>query len=337
MRILVDRHHADLLYSLQRLFEDRLKVDLYIPVGHEWWDEGYWRFGQVFGDDRLAQQYLSIHDGIHQFAGDHYVTFDSSHPERLVRCVTREQFREMEWDFIMPSVQENQTGYARLAKEVGARYLVQVGNTGQHVDWSLDPLVLNTSELAIPEGKGVTIHQEIDSTVGAFRYRPALLGNPHVVRSFVNAFDRLPGYRGFLEVEQKLPDWKFTVHGHFGRDENINPVDRMGEMMATAGWGWHDKPVGDGFGHVIHSWAAVGRPLVGSACYYRGKLAEPFWTPETSIDTTGKNLDEVVRALDEIANDPGRHAAMCAAIRATFDRLVDYRAEADAVRSLLGL
>jgi len=312
-------------------------MNLYIPIGHEWWAEGYWQFGRVFGDNRLAQQYLALREGEFQDAGSHYVTFDSSHPDKRIRAVTREQFRAMEWDFVMPSVQENQRGYHRLAQEVGARYLYQVGNTGQHIDWTLDPLVLNTSEAKIPEGKGVTIHQEIDSTVGAFRYRPAILGNPRIVRSFVNAFDRLPGYTGFLQTEQALPDWRFTVHGHFGRDGNINPVAAMGEMMSSAGWGWHDKPVGDGFGHVIHSWAAVGRPLIGRACFYKGKLAEPFWTPETSIDTTGRSLSDVVRLMDEIACDTGRHAAMCAAIRATFDRLVDYPAEAEAVRTLLGI
>jgi hypothetical protein len=107
--------------------------------------------------------------------------------------------------------------------------------------------------------------------------------------------------------------------------------------MASAGFGWHDKPVGDGFGHVIHSWAAVGRPIIGRADFYRGKLAAPLWTPETSIDTGGKNLGDVVREMLAIAGDSERHIEMCRAMRATFDRLVDYEAEAAAVRSHLGL
>ena len=62
MRVLTDQHHADLLYSLQLLFEDRLGFDLFVAKGHEWWDEGYWRFGEVWGDDRLAQQFLGLND-----------------------------------------------------------------------------------------------------------------------------------------------------------------------------------------------------------------------------------------------------------------------------------
>jgi hypothetical protein len=37
-----------LVHSLQRVFEDRLGMTLYTPRGHEWWDEGIWRFGEVF-------------------------------------------------------------------------------------------------------------------------------------------------------------------------------------------------------------------------------------------------------------------------------------------------
>lgn len=346
MRILVDRHHADLLYSIQRLFEDRLGIKVYVPIGHEWWDEGYWRFGECFGDDRLAQQYLVVHDGIHALGYDEdsefYGTYDTAHPDRLIRCVTREQFLALDdWAFVMPSVQENQAGYAKLAREVGARYLYQIGNTGQQLDWSLNPLVINTSEHPIPEGKGVTIHQEIDSGPGgAFGFALPEFAERRTVRNFVNAFNRLPGYDNFIAAERELaPEgWKFTIHGHEGREGNINPVSAMGAAMADAGWGWHDKPVGDGFGHVIHSWAAVGRPLIGSARFYAGKLAEPFWRDgETCIDISGQSLDAVVSRLRAIAEDPQAYTEMARVIRATFDRLVNYESEADAVRSLLGL
>lgn len=337
--ILVDRHHADLLYSLQRLFEDRLGVDVYVPIGHEWWDEGYWAFGACFGDDRLAQQYLVAHEGIYEQTGDGvYRTFDVAHPERAIYGITLDAARQRDWAFVMPSVQENQDGYAKFARERGARYLYQIGNTGQQVNMLLDPLLINTSEYPVPEGKGVTIHQEIDSGPGgAFAFRPPTARR--VVRNFVNAFNRLPGYAAFLEVEQALisEQWFFTVHGHEGREGNINPVGPMGDAMASAGFGWHDKPVGDGFGHVIHSWAAVGRPLIGRAAYYHNKPAAPFWTPETSIDIGDKGLKDVIGEMTAIASDADRHGAMCQALRETFDRHVNYEAEADAVRTLLGL
>src|SRR5262249_30616302 len=60
MNALVDRHHGDLFFSLQLLLEGRLRHSVYTPVGMEWWDESYWRFGQVYGDARLAEQFLRV-------------------------------------------------------------------------------------------------------------------------------------------------------------------------------------------------------------------------------------------------------------------------------------
>ena len=76
MNVLCDRHHAGLLYSLQLLFEDRLGFHLFVPIGHDWWDEEYWRFGNVFGDDRLAQQYLEPNPPWRQDAGGWWYTYD---------------------------------------------------------------------------------------------------------------------------------------------------------------------------------------------------------------------------------------------------------------------
>src|SRR5437868_15529740 len=95
-RVLCDRHHAGLLNSLQLLFEDRFGLELYVPIGHEWWDEGYWEFGRVFGDDRLAQQYLVPNHlwSQHDFHGmvPVWETRDPDYPNRLIRGVTLEPF-----------------------------------------------------------------------------------------------------------------------------------------------------------------------------------------------------------------------------------------------------
>jgi hypothetical protein len=103
--------------------------------------------------------------------------------------------------------------------------------------------------------------------------------------------------------------------------------------MAGVGWGWHDKAQGDGFGHVIHTWAAVGRPLIGHASHYRGKMGERFWRDgETCIDLDRHSVAEAVETIRSIT--PGRHAEMCAAIRAEFDG-IDYEGEAEQIRALL--
>jgi len=339
-KILVDRHHAGLLYSLQLLFEDRFDMDLYVPVGHDWWDEGYWRFGEVFQDDRLAQQYLNANppwefDPLHLESDGEWYTTDVEFPDRLIRGCSLDRFKAMQFDYVLASVQENQPGFARLAEEAGAKYLVQVGNRGQYVDWSLNPLCLVSAEAPFEEGRGVAYHQEYDKDT-TFAARP--LNSPTIIRSFVNCLDRMPvEWQIFQNFERAMPDFMFKVHGHDGRDGLIQPTTAIANHMGNAGWAWQDKPQGDGFGHVIHYWASIGRPLIGHARYYSGLMPGHLWDDGvTSIDTEAREPRETIELIREITADTARHQWMCDNIRERVDQLVDFEAEAAAIASLLG-
>lgn len=330
MRALVDRHQADLFYAMQVLLEDRLGIEVYTPVGYDWFDEGYWQFGAQHFGRALADQYLGI-DAKYERGDGAYRTFDPAHPERVIRCVTREEFAALGgWTHIVATVQDNQAGFARLAREVGAKYVYQVGNTRQQVDWGLDPLALVSSEVPI-SGRGVLIHQPFDHTT-TFRYRDPAEAGP-VVSSFVNLMPRLPDWPLVMGYQSMLPDLEWRTYGIDGPDGNLHPVGAIADAMAASRWALHCKPTGDGFGHVIHNWAAVGRPLVGRASYYRGQLAERFWQDlVTCIDLDQRTPQENAALLRDMT--PERYRAMCEAIRAEFDR-IDWEAEAAAVRGLL--
>lgn len=336
--VLVDRHQADLFYSLQ-LLGDRLGWTVYTPIGHEWWDEGYWEFGKgTYPDDRLARQFLST-DGWHWTTAladptDHqWQTWDGHHPERLIRGITLAGARAViDWDYVIATVQDNQYGFARFAQERSARYVLQVGNTNAYVDWSLDPLALVSSEVPI-KGRGVLYHQEFDSE-GTFGFR-RLPQHAGVIRSFVNCFPDTTCWRTFGEVREALTEFLFGVYGIDGPDGNIAPVSEIARLMAGSGWAWHDKPQGDGFGHVIHNWAAVGRPLVGHGMHYRGLMAASFWSDETAIDLDLYAADEAAETIREITADRKRHQQMGRAIRERFDSLVDWDAEAETIRAFL--
>jgi len=260
MNVLVDRHHAGLFHSLQ-LLGARLGWRIFTPTGHDWWDAGYWRFGEVFGDDRLAQQYLTQTE-----------PFDNEFPDTPISFVTLAEAQAMDWAYIVATVQENQHGFARFARERDATYVMQVGNTGQWVDWSLDPLALVSSEVPI-FGRGIVYHQEMDPIsarrlpVGLYRQTAA---------SFVNCMSSMGACWDLLCQAEAL-GVPVDVYGIDGAQGVIKPLSRTLDLMAAYGWGWHDKAQGDGFGHVIHSWAAVGRPLIGHASHYAGRMAEPFW------------------------------------------------------------
>ena len=318
MRALIDNHHSDLTESLHLLLEDRLGIELYIPVGMEWWEQEYWSFGRwTWGDDRLARQFLTRAN----------VEVESGHPERVHRCVTLDE-ADGPWDFVIASVPDNYGGYADFAAQHGARFVIQVGNTNQPVQWYLNPLVLNSSEMPI-HGQGVTYHQEFD--LDTFHYAPP---TSQTIASFVNCMPGIECYWALQEAQSLLPDYEWRIHGIDGPDGNLKPTAAVGDAMRSYGWAWHDKITGDGFGHVIHNWAAVGRPLIGHASHYRGKLAEPFWQDGvTCIDLDRHSVAEAAEIIR--STSPEKHRAMCEAMRATFDATVDYEADAEAVRSLL--
>lgn len=296
----------------------------------DWWTEGYWRFGEGYGDDRLAQQFLSM-DGWTpnpEFPWT-YETRDGHHPERLIRGSTLDLFRKTSWDFgfVVATAQDNQAGFARLAREIGAQYVLQVGNTGQMVDWSLDPLALVSSEVPI-HGKAVRYHQEI---APEFRWSEPIKGR--TIRSFVNCFDSTPCSRIMRTTADQLPGWFFGNHGIDGPNGNIETVRGIAQLMAGSQYGWHDKVQGDGFGHVLHDWAAVGRPLIGHASHYAGKMGEVFWRDgETCIDLDRHSAEETAEIIR--STSPTRHAEMCRAIREEFDR-IDWEGETEEIADLL--
>ena len=317
MRVLVDRHHSDLFYALQ-LLGDRLGWDLYTPVGHDWWDEGYWRFGEVYGDDRLAQQFLST-DSWRKVSGDVWWTKDAHHPDRWIHGLPLELAKTQRWDLVIATVQENQAGFARFAQETGARYAVHVGNANQQVDLSLDPIVLD-------------IAQELDYQT-TFRFRPPVRMNR--ITSFINLLPLVPeAWWAFDGMQKQLPDFEFRSFGHACPDGFRDPVDAVADEMAEAGWAYHDKTTGDGFGHVIHDWAAIGRPLIGHSSYYAGQRASVFWRDgETCIDLSVHSLTEAVEIVREMT--PEKHAEMCRAVRAVLDSVYDPARDAETVRALL--
>jgi hypothetical protein len=324
MNVLADRHHAGLFHSLQ-LLGKRMGWTVYAPAGMGWWDEWYWSFGRsTYNDDRLAAQFLRQEPGVDGLGP----LPDGEFPDWPIPTVTLEQARQMDWDFVIATVPDNERGFARFAQEMGAQYVVQVGNTGQYVDWSLAPLVLSSSEFD-PGHNGIIYHQEMDP-VAFVPPREVTAGSYlRFAASFVNC---MPSMGACYDLLAQVP-FPVDVYGIDGPQGIVKPYRELVRLMALYGWGWHDKAQGDGFGHVIHSWAAVGRPLVGHAAHYAGKMGSVFWTPATSIDLA-LGVEAAVETIRSIS--PSAHSAMCYAIREEFDR-IDYDGEAEMIADFLGV
>jgi len=318
MNVLADRHHADLLYSLQRLFEDRLNYRLYVPVGRDWWDADYWKFGQAYGDDRLAKQFLNT-AAFREIEPGIFLTFDSCHPERPIYGITLSRARSMRWDCVIATVQENQLGFRIFANEIGAKYLYHIGNARQAVNWQLDPLALDSTMIPLG-GRGLHISQEFDSD-SIFRYRSPRYTQR--VTSFLNLLPLIPEcWEPFCRLRALMPKFMFRSYGHDCPDGFLTPVAAIAEEMTLADWAYHDKPTGDGFGHVLHCWAAIGRPLIGHASYYQGQRASIFWSDGIScIDLDKHSVEEAAKMITEMPED--HYERMCLTIRDIFEATYD--------------
>ena len=330
--VLADMHHSGLWRSLQ-LLGDRLGWYLFRPVGYDWFDQGIWSFGREHLGTQLRDQFLTT-DGWQELEEPGlWVTYDPEFPAVPIIGVTLPRARRMRWGLVIATAEDNQWGFASFAKGVGARYVNQVGNTRQTVDWSLDPLALVSSEVPIL-GRGVRYHQEMDPV-----YCPhdAEEADRWTVRSFVNCMPRIECWPLMADAMAMAPDFRWGVHGIDGPDGTIKPSSVIADLMAGSGWGWHDKITGDGFGHVLWGWAAIGRPIIGHASHYAGKLGEVLWQDgRTCIDLdvhplTGGRLDDAA-----IADDAHWYGAMCIAMREVFTANYDPAAEAETIRTLLG-
>jgi glycosyltransferase involved in cell wall biosynthesis len=343
MKLLVDYHHHDLWESLELLCE-RLGWTLYRPMGMEWFDEGYWNFERAWHGDAVARQYLtpwgSDLDG-------NAKRFDPSHG-RWQNLLTLAEARDLKPDIVMASVAHNHDGLHRFAQEVGAKFGLHLGNVRfSHIDmaedrWDLADFGIVTSIMPMPiEKPHVVVHQEFSLT--DFRHEPPAWQGDFRVSSFVNCFpENQNAYAGFRSVAALRPEFDWKVYGSYGgvpEDEyaagNIDVCAKVGDAMRASDVAWHTKQWSDGFGHVIHNWAAVGRPLVGHEWYYRNQLAGPLWQEGvTSFDLTDKSPDEVAGILDRLRNDPGLRLRMGEAMAARFREVVDFDQEEQAIRAM---
>lgn len=324
-RIFADWHHPALWESLRILFEDRFGWELYSPIGAQWKERG-WRFTH---EDWRAEDYLVFPDA--RLVGDHYEHIEAEYPLHPRKLVTVQQADAMTWDFVLASVSSHQYSFGQLARDWGARLIYQVGNAKQPVDKIADVVLASAT---VPRGRPrqmIQYHQEFDRQAFSFS-RPT---SPDRISSFMMRLDSAScDYHWLADAEGVRWSSFGGVDPH--AKDYLSPMSRVADEMRGSGWVWHDKKIGDGYGHVLHNAAAMGRPLIGHASHYTGRLGEPFWRDlKTCIDLDRHEPAEALRLLRHIGHDPDWHAEMSANIAAEFAKRVDFDAEADQIKAVL--
>lgn len=351
IRVLCDAIHADLWESLRLLFEERLGWELYRPIGMEWSEKGIWRFEQhqpygagvahQFLDPWPTDRRMLQHPGA---GGVRPLEFtereDTTHPDRTIRLVTHEQARSMRWDLVLATLAENEQGWWQFAQEVGAHYGIQVGNQGAANLWPLAEfgLLSVTTPGLKPWKPHVYYRQEFDT--GLFFPDGGRLAVADHVMNRVQCTSQTPDHDRWRRMAAAVPArWRWYGHCEprdewFGGDHATTP--EVAASMHTARIAWHPKRWSDGYGHVIHNWFSIGRPVIGSAGYYADKLAGPlFEEGVTSFDMDRLSDDELAATVRMLLGDEDRWLRMCEASAERFRAVVDFDAEAAEIRAML--
>ena len=363
MKVLADYHHHDLWESLELLCA-RLGWTLYRPIGMDWFDRGYWNHERSWHGDAIARQYLTPWGDDWSSSDDpgHSHRLDMSH-DRIQNLVTLEQAHDLKPDIVISTLAHNHEGMSRFAREVRATFGLQLGNvrfsptidmiedrwdlasfglvSGLMPGHSRDDIgkVLQSSQYI--DKPHVVYHQEF--SLEDFHASPVTPHDPLRIASFVQCFpENERTYPLFVEAATSCPNYDWGVYGAYGSKPldqwakgNIDTCRGVADAMREVDIGWHGKCWSDGFGHVIHDWFAVGRPVIGYESYYRDQLAGPLWQEGvTSFDITDKTAHEVGNLLSELQREPERIVAMGAAAAARFRQIVDYDAEEQAIRAM---
>lgn len=347
MRILADRHHADLFESYHLTLGDRYGWDVYAPIGMGWFDQGYWAFEKTYHGDAVARQYL---EGVYPEpvdAGDHFTHADATHPGRTIRAVTIEQALSQPWDIVicsLPEWSEHLDGFHRVAQQTGAKLVGQVGNIGAvtRINWNLlDAVLISTTThgftVPVPH---VVYHQEFSLA----DFRVEWPSEPDSVASFIQCFaENKHFYADFLSLARMEPDFAWKVYGAYGSHEpdefaqgNLPSTPAVAEAMRRTRIAWHAKFWSDGYGHVIHNLYATGRPVFAYHNYYAAELAGPMMIHgQTGFDLSRMGLPEILDTLRRLRDDDDYWQEISANTAARFYEVVDFDADAAAVQALL--
>jgi len=344
MKVLCDFHHSDLWESLEMLFTDRFGWDLFRPIGMEWFDEEIWNFERnrtwepEWKGDEVAKQYLTPYSTDRQLA-DWSERDDDTHPGRVYKMVTLAQARALGLDVVIATLADNEAGLCGLARDVGAKFGIQTGNEGSNNRYDLaDFALFSTGREFYPPFPYVTYRQEFSLADFRYEYPPT---EPDTIATWVQC---LPSgdedWERFKELAVAVPEMHFYHHGHCNQDSgywrsNVKTTREVAAQMRAARIGIHFKRWSDGYGHVIHNLFAVGKPIIATAYYYRDKLAASlFLDGVNSWDVQTHSKDEIVAVIRRLHTDDDFHQRASEASRDRFYEIVNFDAEADAIREM---
>lgn len=350
LTVFVDFHHAGLLQSLILLFEKRLGGRLYRPIGTEWHKAGFWK---VYDHPATVEQFLGIGgatpDGSRPLnevllahlepatatIEYHCKDIDS---DQTNKAITLQGFMALPFDIVIASIPAHVEPFRELCRihPNNPKLIFQIGNSWTNEAASAPNIMASAIIHNVPASTNyIQYHQEFDTSI----FSPTEPTQSKKIASYINCFDSLGHFANdhniFRKCEQLLPDWEMKIHGGQCRDGAVGPSKVLAESMKSQRYIWHVKNGGDGYGHTIHTAAALGKPLIVNKSYYADKLADVLLEDGVScIDIAGLDPTQIVTKIRAHDNEP-TYAAMCKNIADKFNQNVNFDKEERALRHFL--
>lgn len=343
MKIFADLHHQGLYASLHYLFEKRLGHNLYRPVGLEWFDKGFWK---------IAEPYNNAPDTIAQYLKTGFVPKDGTTPlndtigQEIIdhnhgitqKAITLDEFCNMDIDVVIASIPAHVKAYKRLIKEYkpNAKLIYQMGNIfwQNEIPWDdVNNIMASVAPFIVPANanKNVVFYrQEFDTSI----FKPSdNVPKTKLITSFVNC---LPQPDKYEELKSLLPEFEFRAHGITCPNGIIDNISTIASIMQDSMFGYHNKPHGDGYGHIIHNWMACGRPVIVNLFDYQDKLAGDLLEDGvTCISLNRHDVGEVAKVVKDISSNEDWWLQMCENVKYRFKQVVDFERDARNVEIFL--
>lgn len=340
--VFTDFHHASLLNSLILLFEKRLAGSVYRPIGRDWYDRGFWK---IYEHPATVEQFLGIGgntpDGTEPVNNVKQVNNRPGMPavyfchdidsDKTNKAITLDGFLQMPIDIVIASIPQHIEPFKKLCQIHSNRpkLVYQIGNAWNVPDGLIVKNVMASAIVPnIPAGVNfISYHQEFNLNI----FWPAIDVPGKNIYSFVNCFSIDQFFKDdwdlFCHVEVNMFDWLFKSFGGQCRDGAAHGSREIAKKMRESRFIWHTKRGGDGYGHVLHNAAAVGRPMIVKKQYYAGKMGEALMQDgETVIAIDNLNINEIINKI-KYYNESTHYVQMCKNIYNKFKQVVDFDKE----------
>lgn len=342
MNIFTDYHHGDLLHSLHLLFEKRLGHNLYCPIGRDWYDEGYWKIADVYEESvakQVINQYLdygsapiidatAVGAGLLKKIENRIFELYYEPLDTCYKSITLKKFKKMNIDIVISSIPKHDIAFAKLIKKYmpDAKHISQMGNLCPQNDV---PNVMCSfpESLYNPKVNQNVVYYDQEFELAEFQYIPPT--NDKKINGMVNMFP-LPEL--FQKYKSELSEFEFKSYGS-GAPDGALFHPNIGKVMADSTFGWHVKPGGDGYGHILHNWLACGRPVI--TCLSDYSHLENLLIPGTTcIDLEANSFEQNIELIREYS-EPSVHKKMCEQTYKIFSENVDFDVDAQKIEKFL--